>query len=74
MPFSYCTLHERLFNPQCQTWVTWPQIYIAMVPPFCDVLHTAHLDVSHYTVLPTPCDVCTAIACQTVDEIIDPGE
>jgi hypothetical protein len=45
-----------------------------MVPPFCDVLHTAHLDVSHYTVLPTPCDVCTAIACQTVDEIIDPGE
>ena len=72
MPLSYCTLHERFFDPHGQTWVTWPQMLVAMVQPCCDMLDAASIDLSRYTVIPTPCDLCTAIARQAVDEPIDP--
>jgi hypothetical protein len=72
MSLSYCSLHERLFDPQRQTWVTWPHLYVAMVPPFCDLLASCRIDASRYTVSPAPCDRCTAIARQAVDEYIEP--
>jgi len=72
MPLSYCPLHERFFDPQGKTWITWPHMYVEMVKPFCDMLDSASIDSSGYTVIPTPCDLCTAIARQAVDEHSDP--
>jgi len=74
MPLSYCTLHERFFDPHGQTWVTWPHMLVAMVQPCCDMLDAASINASGYTVVPTSCDLCTAIARQAVDELIDPLE
>ena len=45
---------------------------VAMVQPFCDRLDAACIDASGYTVIPAPCDLCTAIARQAVDEHLDP--
>jgi len=45
---------------------------VAMVQPFCDRLDAACIDASGYTVFPAPCDLCTAIARQAVDEHLDP--
>ena len=72
MPLSYCPLHERYLEPQGQTWVTWPPMYVAMLPPFCDMLTSLRIDAARYTVIPAPCDLCTTIARQAVDEDIDP--
>jgi hypothetical protein len=47
-------------------------MYVDMVKPFCDMLDSASIDSSGYTVIPTSCDLCTAIARQAVDEQIDP--
>lgn len=72
MPLFYCPRHERLCDPHGQTWVTWPALYVAMLPPFCTLLDAAKIDASRYTVIPTPCDRCTAMARQAVEEHIDP--
>ncbi len=72
MSLSYCSLHERLFDPQCNTWVTWSQMYVDMVKPFCDILDSANIDSSAYAILPTPCDLCKKIARQAVSEQIEP--
>ena len=72
MSLFYCTLHERLFDPQIQTWVTWSHVYVTMVQSFCDMLDAARIDASGYTVRPTPCDLCTVIARQAVDEYFGP--
>jgi hypothetical protein len=74
MPLSYCPLHERCFDSHGQTWVTLPSMYVAMVKPFCDLLDAARIDSSGYMVVLTPCDLCTAVARQAGDEILDPGE
>jgi len=47
-------------------------MYVAMLQPFCDMLTSLRTDAAWYTVLPAPCDLCTAIARQAVDEYIDP--
>ena len=72
MPISYCDLHKRLFDQQRQTWVTWPRMDLAMAEPFCDVLDSARGDSASHTVIPMPCDLCTAIARQAVDERMEP--
>ena len=46
-------------------------MYGAMMEPFCDLLDATTIDASRYTVIPTPCDLCAAIARQAVDELID---
>jgi hypothetical protein len=74
MPIPYCSVHERLFDATCGAWLTWSHDYVTMVQHLGDLLDSAHIDSSHYTVTQTACDLCTTSARQAVDEPIDPLE
>jgi hypothetical protein len=61
MPIPYCTMHERLFDPQHRTWITWSKDYVTMVQHVCDILDSAHLDTSGYKVVTAACDQCQVV-------------
>jgi hypothetical protein len=41
--FPYCDVHERLFDPQHQAWITWPRMWVEMVQRLCDQFDAEHI-------------------------------
>jgi hypothetical protein len=64
MSLLYCSLHERLFVQQRNTWATWPLEAIRLLQHLHDILTIANIECADYEVINIACDQCKEITRQ----------
>jgi hypothetical protein len=64
MLLSYCSIHERVFDPQRHVWTHWSQDCVTPVQHRCDILDsTTSADTDSY-LIEAACDQCVEVARQ----------
>ena len=74
MPIPCCSVHERLFDPQHNTWINWSQDRVAVVQHLCDIRDSATIAYSDYKVIEAACDRCIEVARQILHAQLEKGD